>query len=313
VNGLPGIEGRKKRGAIVRNPALLLAIGLAALCLASPLFPREGANPGEKSFLWMVRGEKGTVYLLGSIHLLKRDMFPLDRKIEEAFEQSDVLAVETNVRDGSAIERQRRLLQGALYPGDDTIENHISKETFELLRRRFPDLPPDRMNRFKPWALAMTIAVLEYRKMGLDYDYGVDVYFLDKAGNGKQIRELERPDTVIAMLDGFSDEYQDLFLRYTLLDLETAGEQTDRIIRAWAGGDAATMEEILLENVHGHPGLMPVFDALFFQRNGKMAAKIEEYLKEGGEFFVVVGAGHLVGEKGIVELLRKKGFSVEQQ
>jgi uncharacterized protein YbaP (TraB family) len=302
-----------KRGAIVRNAALLLAIGLAALCLASPLFAREGADPGEKSFLWMVRGEKGTVYLLGSIHLLNRDKFPLDSRIEEAFDRSDVLAVETNVRDGSGKERQRRLLQGALYPGDDTIENHISKETLDLLRRRFPDLSLDRVGRIKPWALAMTIAVLEYRKLGLDYDYGVDVYFLDKAGNGKQIRELERPDSVIAMLNGFSDEYQDLFLRYTLLDLETVGEQTDRIIRAWEGGDAATMEKILLENVHEHPGLMPVFDALFFQRNGKMAAKIEEYLKEGGEFFVVVGAGHLVGEKGIVELLRRKGFSVEQQ
>ncbi len=261
----------------------------------------------------MVRGEKGTVHLLGSIHLLKREMFPLDRRIEEAFDRSGVLAVETNVRDGSGEERQRRLLQRSLYPGDDTIENHISKETLDMLRRRFPDLSLDRAGRFKPWALAMTISVLEYRKLGLDYDYGVDVYFLDKAGNGKQIRELERPDTVIAMLDGFSDEYQDLFLRYTLEELDTVGEQTERIIRAWAGGDAATMEEILLENVHEHPGLMPVFDALFSQRNGNMAAKIEEYLKEGGEFFVVVGAGHLVGEKGIVELLRKRGFSVEQQ
>ena len=313
MNGTPGRGGRKEGGAIVRRPSLLLAIGLAALCLASPLFAREGADPGEKSFLWVVRAEKGTVHLLGSIHLLKREMFPLDRRIEEAFEQSDVLAVEANVRDGSGEERQRRLLQGAIYPAGDTIENHISKETLDLLSRRFPDLPPDRVNRFKPWALAMTIAVLEYKKLGLDYDYGVDVYFLDKAGNGKQIRELERPDTVIAMLDGFSDEYQDLFLRYTLLELDTVGEQADRIIRAWARGDAATMEEILLENIHEHPRLMPVFDALFFQRNGNMAAKIGEYLKEGGEFFVVVGAGHLVGEKGIVELLRRKGFSVEQQ
>jgi len=313
VNGPPGRGERREGVPSVRRSSLLLAIGLAALFLASPIFAREGADPGGKSFLWMVRAEKGTVYLLGSIHLLKKTLFPLNRTIEKAFEQSDVLVVETNVRDGSGSERQRRLMQGALYPGDDTIENHISKETFDLLMRRFPDLPPDRVNRFKPWALAMTIAVLEYRKMGLDYDYGVDVYFLDKAGNGKQIRELERPESVIAMLDGFPDEDQDLFLRYTLLELDTVKEQTDRIIRAWAGGDAATLEEILLENVHEHPALLPVFDTLFFQRNGKMAAKIEEYLKEGGEFFVVVGAGHLVGEKGIVELLRRKGFSVEQQ
>ncbi len=73
------------------------------------------------------------------------------------------------------------------------------------------------------------------------------------------------------------------------------------------------MEEILSESVREHPRLMPVFDALFYRRNAAMAAKIEEYLKEKGRFFVVVGAGHLVGEKGIVELLKGKGFSVEQQ
>ena len=115
------------------------------------------------------------------------------------------------------------------------------------------------------------------------------------------------------MLNRFSDEYQDLFLQYTLLDLDQVGEKTDRIIRAWSGGDAETMEEILSESVREHPRLMPVFEALFYQRNATMAAKIEEYLKEEGKFFVVVGAGHLVGEKGIVELLKRKGFPVEQQ
>ncbi len=313
MNVPPGRRGRNDAAGAVRRPAFLLAIGVAALCLASPLPAREGADPGRRSFLWTIRAEKGTVHLLGSIHLLKKEMVPLDRTIEEAFARSDVLVVEANVRDGAGEERQRRMLEGALYPGNDTIENHVSKETLDLLGRRFPDLSLERVGRFRPWALAMTIAVLEYGKMGLDYDYGIDVYFLDRAGSGKRIREIERPGSVIDMLNGFSDEYQDLFLRYTLLDLETVGEQADRIIRAWNGGDAATMEEILLESVREHPPLMPVFDALFFRRNEKMAAKIEEYLEEGGEFFVVVGAGHLVGEKGIVELLRGKGFSVEQR
>ena len=313
MNLRAGRRGRHDSAGAVRRPAFLLAIGVAALCLPTLLLAREGADPGRRSFLWTIRAEKGTVHLLGSIHLLKKEMVPLDRTIEEAFERSDVLVVEANVRDGAGEERQRRMLEGALYPGNDTIENHVSRETLDLLGRRFPDLSLERVGRFRPWALAMTIAVLEYRKMGLDYDYGIDVYFLDRAGSGKRIREIERPGSVIDMLNGFSDEYQDLFLRYTLLDLETVGEQADRIIRAWNGGDAATMEEILLESVREHPPLMPMFDALFFRRNEKMAAKIEEYLEEGGEFFVVVGAGHLVGEKGIVELLRGKEFSVEQR
>ncbi|HZD55051.1 MAG TPA: TraB/GumN family protein, partial [Candidatus Aquicultoraceae bacterium] len=251
--------------------------------------------------------------LLGSIHLLGRNMYPLDARIERAFARSGVLVVETDVRDGAGEERKRRILEGAMYPEGDTIANHLSEKTVDLWRRRFPEMPLDAVGRLKPWALAMTVTVLEYRKLGLEYENGIDRYFLDKAADGKRIRELEPPDYVIGMLNGFSDEYQDLFLRYTLLDLEQVEEKAALILRAWTSGDAAAMEEILTESVREYPRLGPVFDALFYRRNGTMAAAIERYLREEGEFFVVVGAGHLVGEKGIVERLKKKGFSVEQQ
>lgn len=296
------------------RPCRVRLVGFAILCLASvPLARAEEARPGGKSFLWKVRSETATAYLLGSIHLLKRDMYPLDGKIEEAFDRSGVLVVESDVRGGAGGERQQRMLEGAMYPPGDTIENHISKETLALLRRKVPQLSLDRVGRLKPWALAMTIAVLEYQKMGLDYNHGIDVYFLGKATGGKRIREIEGADSVIAMLNGFSDEQQDLFLQYTLLDLDEIGKKTDRILGAWTAGDAAAMEEIISESLRERPLLLPVFDALFYRRNEKMAGKIEEYLKEEGRFFVVVGAGHLVGEKGIVERLRRKGFPVEQQ
>ncbi|HEU5360876.1 MAG TPA: TraB/GumN family protein [Candidatus Deferrimicrobiaceae bacterium] len=296
-----------------RRKALLRVFGLAVLCFASPLFAQQGPRPEKRTFLWEVRSESAVVHLLGSIHLLKPDLYPLDEKIEEAFARSDVLVVETNVRNGAGEERQRKMLQGAIYPGNDTIVNHISKETYELLKNRFPGPSLERVGRFRPWALAMTIAVMEYQKMGLDYHSGIDIYFLDQAANGKPIREIESPDAVIGLLNGFSDEYQDLFLQYTLLDLDQVREKTDRILAAWSDGDSTTMEEILSESVREHPRLMPVFEALFYRRNAAMAAKVEEYLKEKGRFFVVVGAGHLVGEKGIVERLKGKGFSVEQQ
>jgi uncharacterized protein YbaP (TraB family) len=179
--------------------------------------------------------------------------------------------------------------------------------------RRFPQLSLDRVDRIRPWALAMTIAVMEHQRMGLDYNHGIDVYFLGKAADEKRIREIEGTDTVIALLNGFSDEEQDLFLQYTLLDLDEIGTKTDRILRAWNAGDAAAMEETISESLGKRARLLPVFDALFYRRNEKMAEKIEGYLKEEGQFFIVVGAGHLVGEKGIVERLRRKGFPVEQQ
>src|SRR3989337_4346042 len=213
-----------------RRKTVYWIIGLVVLCLGSPLLAQEGANPGKLNFLWKVRAETATAYLLGSIHLLKPDMYPLDRKIEEAFGRSGVLVVETNVRDGAGEERQKRMLAGALYPGDDTSRNHLSQETYDLLRRRFPELSLDRLGRVKPSAPAMPIAVLEYQKMGVNYNHGIDVYFLDKASNGKRIRELERPVSASDTLNGFYTNNQDLFLQYTLLDLDQVRAKTDQIL-----------------------------------------------------------------------------------
>jgi uncharacterized protein YbaP (TraB family)/23S rRNA maturation-related 3'-5' exoribonuclease YhaM len=313
VNGIPGEAGRKGGAGMIPRKAIFRITGLLVLFLALPLFAQKRAKPEKRNFLWEVRSETATAHLLGSIHLFKKEMYPLDREIEEAFHRSGVLVVEADLLAGEGGERQKRILQGALYPESDSLANHISKETRDLLTRMFPVLSLDSVSRLKPWALAMTLAVQEYQKMGWDYEYGIDVYFLKKAANGKQVREIEHPDFVIDMLNGFSDEHQDLFLQYTLLDLDGIEEKTDSIIRAWTAGDAAAMEKILSGIIHEHPRLLPMVDALLYKRNVNMAARIEEYLKEKGEFFVVVGAAHLVGEKGIVELLKKKGIPVEQQ
>jgi uncharacterized protein YbaP (TraB family) len=313
VNGNPGDAGRKGGAGRIPGKAVSRLTALLVLCFALPLFAQKGAKPEKKNFLWEVRSETATAYLLGSIHLFKKEMYPLDRKIEEAFHRSDVLVVEADLLAGDGGERQKRILQGALYPEGDSLANHISKETRDLLARMFPGLSLDSVSYLKPWALAMNLAVQEYRERGWDYEYGIDMYFLKKAANGKRVREIERPDFVIDMLNGFSDDYQDLFLYYTLLDLEGIEEKADRIVRAWTAGDAAAMEKVLSESIHEHPRLLPMVDALLYKRNVNMAARIEEYLKEKGEFFVVVGAAHLVGEKGIVELIRNKGFAVNQQ
>jgi uncharacterized protein YbaP (TraB family) len=313
MNGVPGNAGRTAGAGLIPWRPGFRVTGLFALFLALPLLAQQGATQEKRNFLWKVRSETATAHLLGSIHLFKREMYPLDRKIEEAFQRSDVLVVEADVRPASGGERQKQVLRGALYPEGDSLANHISKETRDLLARMFPGLSLEGVSRLKPWALAMTLAVQEYQKLGWDYEYGMDAYFLEKAADGKQVREIERPDIVIDMLNGFSDEYQDLFLRYTLLDLDGVGEKTDRIVKAWTAGDAAALEKIISVIIHENPVLLPVVDALLYKRNVNMAARIEEYLNEKGEFFVVVGAAHLVGEKGIVELLRNKGFPVDQQ
>jgi uncharacterized protein YbaP (TraB family) len=297
----------------MRRRVVLRIVCLVLLLAVSPARGDGGDASGGKVFLWAVRSEKGVSYLLGSIHLLKKEMYPLDRRIEEAFSRSTVLAVETDIGDREKKKLETFLLENALYPEGDSLEKHVSRETYDLVRRRFPATGMDRVDRMRPWALALTATSIEYLKMGLDPEYGIDRYFLEKAGGRKKVVELERYDTVVRLLQGLPDGTQDLFLFYTLTDLETVGAEIDNILSSWSTGDVRGMETVVYRNRDEYPKLLPVVDILVSRRNRTLTDAIEGVLQSGDTGFIVVGAGHLVGKDGILERLREKGYVVTQQ
>jgi uncharacterized protein YbaP (TraB family) len=297
----------------MRRRVVLRIVCLVLLLAVSPARGDGGDASGGKVFLWAVRSEKGVSYLLGSIHLLKKEMYPLDRRIEEAFSRSTVLAVETDIGDREKKKLETFLLENALYPEGDSLEKHVSRETYDLVRRRFPATGMDRVDRMRPWALALTATSIEYLKMGLDPEYGIDRYFLEKADGRKKVVELERYDTVVRLLQGLPDGTQDLFLFYTLTDLETVGAEIDNILSSWSTGDVRGMETVVYRNRDEYPKLLPVVDILVSRRNRTLTDAIEGVLQSGDTGFIVVGAGHLVGKDGILERLREKGYVVTQQ
>jgi uncharacterized protein YbaP (TraB family) len=298
------------RDALRRSGRFLLAF-LILLLLVSRA-QGENATSDDRVFLWTVRSEKGVSFLLGSIHLLKKDMYPLDDRIEKAFAGSSVLAVETNVGAREKAKLEKFLLENAMYPAGDSLANHVSRETYDLARRKLGPLGQT-MDRMKPWALALTATTVEYLKMGLDPDYGIERHFLEKAEGKKKIVELERYDAVVRLLEGLPDRTQDLFLFYTLTDLENAGREVDAIISRWSAGDVEGMEEVVYRSRDEYPKLKPVYEVLISRRNRTMAERIEGFLRTGEAHFIVVGAAHLVGKDGIPERLRKKGYDVRQQ
>jgi uncharacterized protein len=244
---------------------------------------------------------------------MRKEMYPLDARIEEAFAGSETLVVETDV-DGPEGEGFRAFVaENAFYPEGDGLERRVSRETYDLVRQRLPDLPASVTDRMKPWALAFLASMREYQALGLEPDYGLDRHFLEKARGRKRIVSLERYDHVPRLLDELPDAVLDLFLFRTLSDLERAGEEMDAILSAWREGDADRMEAIVTRSRALFPRLEPVHDRLFTRRNREMAAAIEDCLRAGGRHFVVVGAGHLVGKDGILERLARKGYAVVQR
>lgn len=273
----------------------------------------ENNSSDQKGFLWKVQSKTGTAYIVGSIHAYKSDLYPLPKKMENAFDKSDALAVEANINEINP-ESMMTMINGALYKDKSTLEKHLSKETYEMSVQKLKELglPLELFQNTKPWFVALTVTSMELQKLGLNPEYGIDIYFLKKAENKKRIVELESIDYQVNLLSSFSDAEQELFLVSTLRDLDFLKREINTLLKSWNTGDTKTMESFVSKSLQDDPRMLPIYEKLVFERNKNMTSKIEGYLKTKEQYFVVVGAAHLVGKEGIIEILKKKGYLVEQ-
>jgi uncharacterized protein YbaP (TraB family) len=159
--------------------------------LGSSSYALSAVSRNQKNFLWKVQSKTSTVYVLGSIHFMKKEGYPLNTKIEDAFDKSNVLVVEANINDINQIDVQK-LIESAFYPVNETPEKHVSRETFEVIKKESGKLgmPLEFINKQKPWFLALTFTSFELLKLGFDPKYCIDIYFQSKSSRNKKIKEL---------------------------------------------------------------------------------------------------------------------------
>ena len=292
-------------------PPLLV---LAVVCVG---WASQAGEPQavQKHFLWKVTGGNGVAFLFGTVHVGKADIYPLAAIIEDSFKQSDILVEE--VDPANAAEAQRRsqnILKGAIYPDGDGVANHLSETTRARLAEyaKAGQLGAD-YARAKPWLLSLMIVQRQLQQMGFDPSKGLDRHFIQEARRmDKPIEGLETADFQLRMFSSFSEELQDQLLLATLVDAEQATEILDRTMEAWRSGNIAAMEDLITRDVREYPFLKTLKEKMFYERNDAMTRKIEAFLETGKTYFVAVGAGHLVGERGIVNQLRRKNYRVEQ-
>jgi len=266
----------------------------------------------EKSFLWEVKSSTATVYLLGSIHFADSEIYPLHDAIEQAFERSSSLVVEFNPLTIDKEKLQRTIRDRGTYTGDKTLLGELSDPTLDLLTKHLEGaaIPLQEVQKLKPAILAMILTTTQLSKLGFSPEYGIEVYFSRKARNSMPIMELESLQEQMDLLFELPD--QDMFLRYTLLELDKMGDLFKRLLRAWRTGDDQTMSELMLKPYVDKAEFKSIIARFFDDRNLAMTAKIEKLLQHNETYFVVVGAGHLVGEAGIVALLRQRAHVVRQ-
>jgi uncharacterized protein YbaP (TraB family) len=287
---------------------------LLAVVLSVVLLVWTSAGAADKTFMWRVQSTTATAYLLGSVHMMKPEMYPLDQRIEQAFSRSDTLVVEVDVTADTGA-TQQAFLREAMYRDNDIILNHISKSTFEMLRKKFLEfgVPVENMLSFRPWSLGITLQVLMLQKLGYNPEYGIDLHFLKSAKGSKQIVELESADFQIKLLTSLDEMDQEFFLIDTIRNSDILKSLMRDLMSAWARGDEAAVREIMFQSLKDEPRLASFYEKFIFERNRTMSDRIAAMLQTKGTYFVVIGAGHLVGDKGVVRLLERKGYSLGQQ
>ena len=295
------------------------ALGIAALalcCFASAQTPPAAEDGAPKHFLWKVSGPKGIVYLLGTIHAGKADLYPLPSVIEDSFKETDTLIEEIDISEPAGAARvQRAFTEIGGYPNGDTITNHLSEVTRSHLEAYLKQggLSEPTIAHVRPWLVSMLVVQLEMKRMGIDPSYGLDRHFVEEARQShKPIGALEDAASQLKLFSSLSEEFQDHLLLSSLVDMEKWPDVVDLLTRAWRSGDAAAMQEVIISSARDYPQLEPLMTKLFDDRNTTMTTEIERFLQTPKSYFVAVGAGHLVGDQGILSQLRRKNFKVEQ-
>jgi hypothetical protein len=288
----------------------LIVAALAATLAVNALSTSSRAQT--RAFAWKVSKGTGIVYLVGSVHMLTSDFYPLAASLEAGFKDSDLLVEEANLAEMLSPNTQFSMLSRGMLPAGQTLDKVISPATLALLNKHTSALgmPAEALKQFKPWMLAMTIEAMEWQKAGFDAELGLDKHFFDRAQvDNKTIQGLETTDFQISLFDGMTMDQQDRFLAETLKGVATETASVGKLAASWKAGDVAGIERLVLADVKSDP---VVYDRLLVARNRAWLPKIEALFSRPKHAFVVVGAAHLVGPDGLVAMLKAKGYQLVQ-
>ena len=278
--------------------SLGLAFALPACAEPAPVV-KQDAEPA----LWVVKDKDTTIYLFGTIHVLKPGLSWFDEAVKKAFDRSGTLVLEMVEPDA---ETQQKVVVSKAF---DTKGPPLTEKLPEGKRAQFVKtleenkLPLGSYERMQPWFAAISLSVLPVQKLGYDAKNGPEGILTRAAkAQKKQVMGLETFEGQLSIFDSLSQKAQIELLTSTIDELPKAGETMNRMVDNWAKGDpdalAATMNESLKESPE-------VAKALLVDRNAKWAAWIAERMRTPGRVFIAVGAGHLAGPDSVQAHLRK--------
>lgn len=299
----------------LRMPLKSLVV-LGLLASASVLAADTAKAPAAPvPLLWKVSDKDNAVYLLGSFHLLRPGDYPLSPEVEAAFADAERLMFELAPEEMQSPAMPQMMLQAALRTDGRTLQQELDAATWRRLEgwAGKNGMPVVSFNNFEPWFVGLTISIVEMTRQGLDPKLGLDNHFMDKAkAAGKPAAGLERAQEQIGVLDGMEATEQRQFIVEALDQAEKGSAETERLHQAWRRGDAEGLWSGMAADMkRQYPRL---YRRINVERNDAWVPRIQQILTQPGDddALVVVGALHLLGDDGVVEKLRARGYKVER-
>jgi uncharacterized protein YbaP (TraB family) len=287
-----------------RLAAALLA--LLAACAANA----DGAH----HTLWAVQGRHNTVYLLGSVHVLKPQQSALPAEAQAAYARAHTIVMEIALDQALAPEDlQAAMLAQGMLPEGQSLQASLGEALYRRLAERAPGLGLDlaQLQHFQPWIIALLLQQAQLTRSGYAAGAGVDLQLASQAQTDhKTIIGLETLAQQFALFAQLTPAQQRQFLAQTLAEVDAVDDEAAGIVAAWRAGDTRQLDAVLQKSRRESPQL---FDAMTTQRNRRWLPRIIELLNGDEDCLVIVGALHLVGRDGLVQLLQRRGFHPVQQ
>jgi uncharacterized protein YbaP (TraB family) len=293
------------RQSLIRRRLLGLALSCLGLCASV-------RADGPLHALWELHGKHNTVYILGSIHVLRQSDYPLAPEVLNAYGKASSILMEINLADMDPQRLQTELLASARLPEGKTLAGIMGDQRYKHAQALAQEVGVDLgiFDAFAPWFAAEAISQMQLLQLGFQPKSGVEMFFLERArADGKSVAGLETVHDQIALFEAMPIESQADYLVSSLEEAHDLPKEVNAMVHAWANGDTKWFAEQMKSELGRDPVL---YESVLVARNRKWVPKIEALLNDDKNYLVIVGTGHLVGQGSVIALLKKDGIAAAQ-
>ena len=315
------------------RPCTLLEAACFANRMILALYDQQ--NAGSLGLLWKAEGNGNTLYLLGSIHTDRNNLYPFHKQLRDIITSAELAAFELDFNSQEGIDEFTAM---QVYSDGTTLKDHIDPELYQEVVKALTSLgtPEEQIANYKPWALANTFTALSMTDdTASENAMALDLYVSAKASNlGIQVEGIETYAFQGKIFDDLSNEYQENYLAMTLsmyLGMDAAeglseeekaayeaalkeqDEAVSRWMEQWKTRDTEAFANDYPKDVIQANTTDELNSKLFEGRDPNMIAWADRYLKQDGTHtgLMTVGAGHMIGKTGVVQGLKDLGYTVE--